>query len=170
MADAKTGASGDAKSGPSKADTPLLTEVPVSLQQLAKLVVRGFYSIEDTLIIDMLVRFPCMREDDIAEMLKFDKKMIRSKMTTLKNDKFVQVKQRMETREEGRLEKMNCYFINFKSFVNIVKYKLDLMHKKMETLERDTTSRSSFICRGCNKTFTDLEADRLFDHFTMELK
>ncbi|KAI4465316.1 transcription initiation factor iie alpha subunit [Holotrichia oblita] len=43
----------------------LVTEVPSSLKQLARLVVRGFYTIEDALIIDMLVRNPCMKEDDI---------------------------------------------------------------------------------------------------------
>lgn len=43
---------------------------------------------------------------------------------------------------------MNCYFINYKVFVNIVKYKLDLMQKKMETSERDATNRSSFKCTG----------------------
>ena len=32
----------------------------------------------------------------------------------------------------------------YKVFVNIVKYKLDHMRKKMETEERDATSRSSF--------------------------
>jgi len=36
-----------------------VTEVPGSLKQLARLVVRGFYTIEDTLIVDMLVRNPC---------------------------------------------------------------------------------------------------------------
>ncbi|EDW37576.1 GL16278 [Drosophila persimilis] len=43
-----------------------VTEVPSSLKQLARLVVRGFYSLEDALIIDMLVRNPCMKEDDMA--------------------------------------------------------------------------------------------------------
>lgn len=37
----------------------LLTEIPSSLKQLARLVVRGFYTIEDALIVDMLVRNPC---------------------------------------------------------------------------------------------------------------
>lgn len=40
-------------------DTRYLTEIPSSLKQLARLVVRGFYTIEDALIIDMLVRNPC---------------------------------------------------------------------------------------------------------------
>lgn len=37
----------------------LVTEVPSSLKQLARLVVRGFYTIEDAFIVDMLVRNPC---------------------------------------------------------------------------------------------------------------
>lgn len=40
-------------------DQRMLTEIPSSLKQLARLVVRGFYSIEDALIIDLLVRNPC---------------------------------------------------------------------------------------------------------------
>lgn len=43
------------------------------------------------------------------------------------------------------------------TFVNVVKYKLDVMRKKMETEERRATSRASFICHNCCKTFTDLE-------------
>jgi len=150
--------------------SPMLTEIPSSLKQLARLVVRGFYDIEYSLIIDMLVRYPCMREDDLCELLKFDKKILRAKLATLKADKFVQVKLKIETGEDGKAAKVSCYFINYKVFVNIVKYKLDHMRKKMETEERDATSRSSFRCVQCDKHFTDLEADQLFDFMTGEFK
>ncbi|XP_057670953.1 general transcription factor IIE subunit 1 [Diorhabda carinulata] len=146
----------------------LVTEVPSSLKQLARLVVRGFYSIEDALIIDMLVRNPCMKEDDICELLKFERKMLRARIATLKNDKFIQVRLRMETGLDGKAQKVNYYFINYKTFVNVVKYKLDLMRKRLETEERDATSRASFKCPKCLKTFTDLEADQLFDFTTGE--
>nr|XP_023028567.1 general transcription factor IIE subunit 1 [Leptinotarsa decemlineata] len=141
----------------------LVTEVPSSLKQLARLVVRGFYSIEDSLIVDMLVRNPCMKEDDICELLKFERKMLRARISVLKNDKFIQVRLRMETGSDGKAQKVNYYFINYKTFVNVIKYKLDLMRKRLETEERDATSRASFKCPGCLKTFTDLEADQLFD-------
>lgn len=149
---------------------PLLTEIPSSLKQLARLVVRGFYDIEYSLIVDMLVRYPCMREDDLCELLRFDKKVLRSKLATLRADKFVQVKLKIETGEDGKAAKVSCYFINYKVFVNIVKYKLDHMRKKMETEERDATSRSSFRCARCDKQFSDLEADQLFDPMTGEFK
>ncbi|KAG5883155.1 hypothetical protein JTB14_033406 [Gonioctena quinquepunctata] len=146
----------------------LVTEVPSSLKQLARLVVRGFYSIDDALIVDMLVRNPCMKEDDICELLKFERKMLRARIALLKNDKFIQVRLRMETGADGKAQKVNYYFINYKTFVNVIKYKLDLMRKRLETEERDATSRASFKCPGCLKTFTDLEADQLFDFTTGE--
>ncbi|KAK0086271.1 hypothetical protein PV325_003470 [Microctonus aethiopoides] len=148
----------------------LVTEVPSSLKQLARLVVRGFYSIEDALIVDMLVRNPCMKEDDICELLKFERKMLRARIATLRNDKFIQVRLKMETGSDGKAQKVNYYFINYKTFVNVVKYKLDLMRKRLETEERDATSRASFKCTNCLKTFTDLEADQLFDMITGEFR
>lgn len=148
----------------------LVTEVPSSLKQLARLVVRGFYTIEDALIVDMLVRNPCMKEDDICELLKFERKMLRARISTLKNDKFIQVRLKMETGLDGKAQKVNYYFINYKTFVNVVKYKLDLMRKRMETEERDATSRASFKCPSCKKTFTDLEADQLYDMMTQEFR
>lgn len=148
----------------------IVTEVPSSLKQLARLVVRGFYTIEDALIIDMLVRNPCMKEDDICELLKFDKKMLRARISILKNDKFIQVRLKMETGIDGKAQKVNYYFINYKTFVNVLKYKLDFMRKRLETEERDATSRASFKCPNCLKTFTDLEADQLFDFMTQEFR
>jgi len=151
-------------------ETPILTEVPSSLKQLSRLVVRGFYEIEFSLIIDMLVRYPCLREDDLCDLLKFDKKVLRAKLSTLKQDRLVQTKLKIETGEDGKAAKVNCFYINYKVFVNIVKYKLDMMRKKMEVEERDATSRSSFKCGNCDKTFTDLEADQLFDPMSGEFK
>uniref|UniRef100_A0A182PQ94 General transcription factor IIE subunit 1 n=1 Tax=Anopheles epiroticus TaxID=199890 RepID=A0A182PQ94_9DIPT len=151
-------------------DQRYVTEIPSSLKQLARFVVRGFYTIEDALVVDMLVRNPCMKEDDICELLKFERKMLRARIAILRNDKFLQVRLKMETGPDGKAQKVNYYFINYKTFVNVVKYKLDHMRKRMETEERDATSRASFKCSNCTKTFTDLEADQLFDFATSEFR
>uniref|UniRef100_A0AAG5D398 General transcription factor IIE subunit 1 n=1 Tax=Anopheles atroparvus TaxID=41427 RepID=A0AAG5D398_ANOAO len=151
-------------------DQRYVTEIPSSLKQLARFVVRGFYTIEDALVVDMLVRNPCMKEDDICELLKFERKMLRARISILRNDKFLQSRLKMETGPDGKAQKVNYYFINYKTFVNVVKYKLDHMRKRMETEERDATSRASFKCPSCNKTFTDLEADQLYDFNTDEFR
>lgn len=111
-----------------------------------------------------------MKEEDLCELLRFERKQLRARMSILKNDKFLVVRLKMETGPDGKAAKVNYYFINYKTFVNVVKYKLDLMRKRMETEERDATSRASFKCINCNKTFTDLEADQLFDFTTREFR
>lgn len=69
----------------------------------------------------------------------------------------------METGPDGKSQRQYYYYINYKKFVNLIKYKLDFMRRKIETEERESTSRALFKCQGCAKCYTDLEADHLFD-------
>ncbi|XP_053296373.1 general transcription factor IIE subunit 1 [Pleuronectes platessa] len=144
----------------------LLTEVPAALKRLAKQVVRGFYEVEHALALDVLIRNPCVREEDMLELLKFDRKQLRSVLNTLKADKVVKCRMRVETASDGKTTRHNYYFINYRVLVNVVKYKLDHMRRRIETDERDSTNRASFRCPCCFSTFTDLEANQLFDPMT----
>ena len=59
---------------------------------MSKCAVKTFLHCKSThyLKADMLVRYPCLREDDLCDLLKFDKKVLRAKLQTLKTDRFVQ--------------------------------------------------------------------------------
>ncbi|MED6268992.1 General transcription factor IIE subunit 1 [Characodon lateralis] len=92
----------------------ILTEVPASLKRLAKQVVRGFYGVEHSLALDVLIRNPCVREEDMLELLKFDRKQLRSVLNTLKADKFVKCRMRVETAPDGKTTRHNYYFINYR--------------------------------------------------------
>ncbi|XP_062906722.1 general transcription factor IIE subunit 1 [Mobula hypostoma] len=147
-------------------DPDVVTEVPAALKRLAKYVVRGFYGLEHALALDILIRNPCVKEEDMLELLKFDRKQLRAVLNTLKNDKFIKSRMRVETAPDGKTTRHNYYFINYRLLVNVVKYKLDHMRRRIETDERDSTNRASFKCPNCYKTFTDLEANQLFDVMT----
>lgn len=147
-------------------DPDVLTEVPAALKRLAKYVVRGFYGIEHALALDILIRNPCVKEEDMLELLKFDRKQLRAVLNTLKGDKFIKCRMRVETAPDGKTTRHNYYFINYRLLVNVVKYKLDHMRRRIETDERDSTNRASFKCPICFSTFTDLEANQLFDPMT----
>jgi len=112
---------------------------------------------------DYLIYYPCLKEDDIVELLKFDRKQLRAIMANLKNDKLVKTKIRLETSADGKSQRHNYYFINYQVLVNVIKYKLDKMRRKIETEDMGTSNRASFVCTACHKTFTDLEVDQLFD-------
>ncbi|KAG7266180.1 hypothetical protein CRUP_011411 [Coryphaenoides rupestris] len=121
---------------------------------------------DHALALDVLIRNPCVREEDMLELLKFDRKQLRSVLNTLKADKFVKCRMRVETAPDGKTTRHNYYFINYRLLVNVVKYKLDHIRRRIETDERDSTNRASFRCPCCFSTFTDLEANQLFDPMT----
>nr|XP_034350938.1 general transcription factor IIE subunit 1-like [Arvicanthis niloticus] len=150
------------------ADPDVLTEVPVTLKRkrLAKHVIRGFYGIEHVLALDILIRNPCVKEEDMLEVLEFDRKQLRSVLNNLKGDKFIKCRMRVETAADGKTTRHNCYFISYSTLVNVVKYKLDHMRSRIETDERNFTNRASFKCPVCCSTFTDLEVNQLFDPMT----
>lgn len=151
-------------------DADVQTEVPTDLKKLVRMIARGFYSMEHAVIVDMLVRHPCIKEDDLADLLRFEKRHLRSLLNTLKNEKFLKSRMRVETDADGKTTRHSYYFISYNIFVNIVKYKLDHIRKKIEQEERNSSSRASFICPGCQKTFTDLEMDQLMDFSTQQLQ
>ncbi|NWJ02584.1 T2EA factor, partial [Crypturellus undulatus] len=143
-----------------------LTEVPAALKRLAKYTVRGFYGAEHSLALDVLIRYPCVKEDDLLQLLQYERKQLRTVLNTLKADKFVKLRMRVETGPNGKSTRHNYYYINYKVLVDVVKYKLDHMRRKIEADERDSTTRSSFKCPSCSSTYTDLEVNQLFDVFT----
>ncbi|NXJ95619.1 T2EA factor, partial [Corythaixoides concolor] len=144
----------------------VITEVPAALKRLAKYIVRGFYGVEYSLALDILIRYPCVKEDDLLQLLKYERKQLRTVLNTLKADKFVKLRMRVETGPNGKSTRHNYYYINYKVLVDVVKYKLDHVRRKIEADERDSTTRSSFKCPSCSSTYTDLEVNQLFDVFT----
>ncbi|KAA0193154.1 General transcription factor IIE subunit [Fasciolopsis buskii] len=138
-------------------------EVPACLERLVRTIVRMFYSREHSLIVDMLVRNTIMKENDLCERLRFEEKQLRQYLRTLKQDQLIKSKLQLETDTSGKTTKITHYFIEYKLFVNIVKYRLDQVQRRLEAEQRKTTSRASFKCPSCAMTYTDLEVDRLLD-------
>ncbi|NXS96081.1 T2EA factor, partial [Jacana jacana] len=144
----------------------VITEVPATLKHLAKYIVRGFYGVEYSLALDVLIRYPCVKEEDLLQLLKYERKQLRTVLNTLKADKLVKLRMRVETGPNGKSTRHNYYYINYKVLVNVVKYKLDHIRRKIEADERDSTTRFSFKCPSCSSTYTDLEVNHLFDVLT----
>ncbi|NXI82554.1 T2EA factor, partial [Rhipidura dahli] len=142
------------------------SEVPAALKSLAKYIVRGFYGVECSLALDVLICYPCVKEEDLLQLLKYERKQLHSVLNTLRADKLLKLRVRVETGPNGRSTRHNYYYINYKVLVDVVKYKLDHVRRKIEADERDSTTRSSFKCPSCSSTYTDLEVNQLFDAFT----
>jgi transcription initiation factor TFIIE subunit alpha len=96
------------------------------------------------MLVNVVVLLPLLQEDDLAELLKYEKRHLRALLNTLKSEKFLKSRMRVETDAEGKTTRHSYYFISYNVFVNIVKFKLDHVRKKIEMEERDSSSRASF--------------------------
>lgn len=57
-------------------DTLASIVVPNELKTLLRLIMRIFYSFELYLCIEMLLIYPCLKEEDLAELLRLDLKTV----------------------------------------------------------------------------------------------
>ncbi|CAF0755991.1 unnamed protein product [Brachionus calyciflorus] len=143
-------------------DTALLTQVPSDLKTLIRIIMRNFYSFELYLCMEMLLIYPCMKEDDLAEVLRLDLKVVHQYLVNLKKEKFLNEKCIMETSPDGKQTKFSYFFINYKMIVNVIKYKLDQIRVRIESEEKQITTRSLFKCTLCAKTYSDLDTKDIF--------
>jgi len=65
----------------------ILTEVPASLKLLVRIIMRCFYGDEHAVVMDKLIHHPCIKEDDLLQLLRFERKQLRAVITSLRNEK-----------------------------------------------------------------------------------
>ena len=150
---------------PAAALTALVTSVPAELKTLIRIIMRTFYGFELFLCMDTLLAYPCIKEEDLAELLKLEAKQVHQNLVNLKKEKFVNERPIMETSGDGKQKIYSYYYINYKMMVNVIKYKLDKIRIQIETEEKQSTTRAIFKCSECKKSFSDLETKEIF--FTM---
>lgn len=139
--------------------------VPPELKLLIRTIMRTFYGFELYLCMDVLLVYPCIKEEDLAEILRLEAKLVHQHLVNLKKEKFVNERPIMETSGDGKQKSHSYYFINYKMMVNVVKYKLDKIRIQIESEEKHSTTRALFKCTQCKKSFSDLETKDIF--FTM---
>ncbi|KAK4521201.1 uncharacterized protein ATC70_013146 [Mucor velutinosus] len=139
-----------------------------TLKALVARVARAFYDPKYIAILDALNNAPPntngVREEDLVFTLKMTPRDIHRICGKLKEDRLIKMANRMEPRKQDqRLIPKNYYYIDYKEFVDVVKWKMF----KMQTLVRDNLRTESenkgYICNNCEKQFTPLDVLSLVD-------
>ena len=90
-------------------------DIPADLRLLIRIVMRTFYGFELYLVMEMLMLYPCIKEEDLAELLRLDLKTVQQHLKNLKKEKFLSEKFLMETSQDGNKQcKQNYFNINYK--------------------------------------------------------
>ena len=163
----------DYKSGSTQNDEigQVHNSVPTDLKTLIRIVLRTFYDCNLFLCMEMLMLYPCMKEEDLAELLRQDLKVVREYLLKLIKEKFINTKSIMETNSsDGKQSKHSCYYINYTMMVNVIKYKLDKIRIQIESEVNQFATNANFKCTNlnCKKTYSDLDMKDILS--TMQCK
>jgi transcription initiation factor TFIIE subunit alpha len=145
---------------------PVSENVPNELKTLIRTIMRTFYGFDLYLCMEMLMMYNCVKEEDLADLLRLDLKLVHEKLVNLKKDKFINEKIIMATSSDAKQSKHSYFYINYKMCVNVIKYKLDKIRIQIESEEKEFTTRASYKCTICKKTYTDLDTKDLFPSMT----
>ena len=143
-------------------DHEVCSTVPGDLTRLIRIVMRTFYGFELYMCMELLMFYQCIKEDDVAELLRLDLKIVHQHLINLKKEKFAHEKSIMVTSADGKLSKHSYFYVNYKMMVNIIKYKLDKIRIQIEGEENQASTRANFKCTNCAKKYTDLDTKDIF--------
>ncbi|KAI9335798.1 hypothetical protein BD770DRAFT_432114 [Pilaira anomala] len=138
------------------------------LKALVARVARAFYDPKYIAILDELNNAPpnCngVREEDLVLTLKMTPRDIHRICGKLKEDRLIKMANRMEPRKQDqRLVPKTYYYIDYKEFVDVVKWKM----YKMQTIVRDNLRTESenkgYVCPNCEKQFSPLDVLSMVD-------
>eukprot|EP00038_Savillea_parva_P029476 m.71379 g.71379 ORF g.71379 m.71379 type:complete len:388 (+) comp8704_c0_seq3:274-1437(+) len=153
--------------------------VPPVLVELAKRVVRAFYGTAagygdelNTVIVDILIRTTCTKEDDLVRLIQIDSKTVVSRLNILCKEHLIKrindVDPDAPPPEEGEQEKTAFfYYIDYEMLVNVVRLRLHMMQEEFrESTQQELFNRPKAKCTQCGRGYLDTDMDQLFDPFT----
>ena len=137
------------------------------LKTLIRCIMRTFYEVPKSLVIEYIFHHECIKQQDLAERLCLEPKVVRSYIQEFKRDKFIIEGHRLESNDgtTGRRNQDQYYYkIDTTAFINVVRYRLIHMQMHVENLERQQIYKSSnYKCEQCSKDYTELDFGKLYD-------
>ncbi|CAK9292661.1 unnamed protein product [Gordionus sp. m RMFG-2023] len=161
--------------------------IPKTMKRLVRLAVSAFHGLEQGVVIDQLIHYPCLREDHLSQLVRFERKALRTALAPLKADRFIKSQMRLVTDRDSttdpiiapisetlphpnfKNQQFTYFYIDYHAALNAVRYKLDAVAEALEQEERAASIRSTFACGTCEACYTDLDVDQLFDSESGEL-
>lgn len=135
--------------------------VPDDLKELIRIITLNFYGFDFYLCTEYLMIYLCLREDILAEKLKIDPKIVHEHLLKLKKDKILNEKLMVDIQRDGKRIKHHFFYINFRSAVNVIKYKIEIIRERIEN-EQLKSTQTIYKCANCHKFFTEIDFKDFF--------
>ncbi|KAH9176912.1 TFIIE alpha subunit-domain-containing protein [Lactarius sanguifluus] len=143
----------------------LTEENKAALYLLVQHVTRAFYDPRFIVVMDQLARHQVLKDDDLAGRVGLQVKELNKLMATLEKDGLIQAHRQNELKEGAQRSVGRQYFyVDYKRFCNVVKWRVAEMHRVIDTGLRNQLDNKGYICPLCSRSYTPLDADRIADY------
>ncbi|KAL1917931.1 uncharacterized protein VTP21DRAFT_3765 [Calcarisporiella thermophila] len=131
------------------------------LRTLVARVGRAFYEPRQIAVLDALNKSKPLKDDDLALLVKMSPKEIHKICGKLREERLLRSEQRNEPRKpDQRLIPRVYYFIDYKQFVDVVKWRMFKMQRTVREEMQEAADTKGYICPNddCKREYTLLEA------------
>ncbi|KAI4522241.1 hypothetical protein K525DRAFT_255783 [Schizophyllum commune Loenen D] len=150
--------------------TPSQPEIQRILKRLVQYVARTFYEPKHIVLLDLLVRNPVIKDDELAGMMDMKLKDVQKIAADLANASLVKFHRQNELKDGAvRASPKTYYYIDYIHFCNVVKWRVWRMQKRIDSSTRNELDNKGYICTLCSQTYTALEVDKVLDFMSGEL-
>jgi len=141
-----------------------MADQTVHAEALIQTVARAFYDDDAVCLIDVLIRDKYLRDDDMAPRLSLPNKKIRSTLTFLESEHLVKY-ELVDDLRSGGSQATKYWYIDIHHAVNVIRYRIYLLKKRLDEAELRARSSSMYLCPGypkkiCNGRYTETEAQQ----------
>lgn len=127
-------------------------------KRLVRAVARAFYADDTVVVLDALLRDRHVKDTDIDTRLGVGAKQARRLLTELLEERLIKTE---DIVDELTGKRELFYYIDFSHFTNVVRYRIHLMHRELERMEREANDNQTYECPVCGRALPLLEVQPL---------
>ncbi|SPO28743.1 related to TFA1 - TFIIE subunit (transcription initiation factor), 66 kD [Ustilago trichophora] len=138
-----------------------------TIRRMAQIVTRIFYEDRHIVLMDQLVSITVLPADVLAHRLGIQVKELAALSSKLLEDKLICTFRRNEIRDAitNRSVPRTYYYLDFKLFLDVTKWRMMSIRKKIDTRLRNELDNKGYVCPRCKKSYSTLEVAHLLDIF-----
>ena len=127
-------------------------------EELVRTVGRAFYPDSYVAVLDALTKEKYISKEEFAPRLRMSNNEIKGILAMLCEREGLIRCQELTMNGAGGME---YYYIDYQSFVNLIRYRIHLMLQELKKREKLQLNDMQFQCPSCVRTYTSLEVQKL---------
>ncbi|KAI5181591.1 transcription initiation factor TFIIE subunit alpha [Nematocida sp. AWRm80] len=128
------------------------------VKDLVQRVTRMFYEPCHIVIMDIMLEYLVLAEEDLADKMKLLPREFNKMVVRLREDKLLSAETISDMQPDGRQTTHTLYFLDFRTIRDVIKYKIYTMTQQLEKRMRECDGALVFGCPECKTVYSLLDA------------